>query len=761
MSDAGGSGEQPMRAAGVSDTDAQVDMIVTRLREEEARRKSLEALDLLDRAMALEPDKASIHQEAGLILADLGRLKQAEWQYRLALTREPDSLLARVQFGAFLSDQQRHGEAKEHLDRANQMDPDNIQVRYLLGVANVNLEDPDGAIPHLERAAELAGATRDTAIGPFLPYWLGLALRQTGHPQRAIDQFADALVRFSTNPAIAPIVIWWLQAQIGLARMELKQFSQALEAFHLADATDPTMQPLTAVFYAELHFRQGLYGEYWANLNEAAEGLSTGELHELLESDYFVALGDVYRQLGWRTKARDTYLKDWPASDAPLSMDQRPVHPGLGAGLLLTYLDVIDGSETADSTSSSGDGGERASYASALGVYQRTEAALKQHVGSVASPHTRTHVVRLLRLAWLCLIMGNTTEASTHLQKAEAIDLKAPADEFLIQKCKAIIASRRGAQQEATRALERARELDRLDHEARVLLADAYVAEESLDRGEALYREVLREANGNLEARIGLGRLLIERGDSGATDLYEEAIGHLGDAQRLAESTLNDPPSRRRGSVLLTNRQLAAVSYGLAYARVKAVECGEAKGRSRREFLRAALTDLERTLRYDPTHFQALAAKRRLKEDASIRKQLDWIPTVLLLVVCIPAVLLVQTSFFFDWPRSIDPEWYVATTFALLTFAAIAFYLRELLKVKVGSLEVEKSAVEQGPTITTFAMPKVLYPSRVGFMVGLDFDEVRPQGPRSGPQPQSGARDAKKGSEGPADNENQVNQKEP
>ena len=706
------------------------------------------ALGLLSKAASLEPGAAQIHTLWGRVLADLGRSKQSEWRFRTALLDQPDYWPAMVGLGSVLNEMEEYEEARQHLTAAERLAPEEIELQYLLGVVDVNLEEPESAISHFERAAESERAPGVRPLGPGLPYWLGRALSQAGRPQDALRQFAAAIAASKasvTDPSMMSIYHF----QIGIARTELRQFTAALSAFQLASAEAPVLAPIVQAIVAEVRFRQGSYQEYWSHLFEAAATLPSEGLREGLGSSYLVVLGDVYRELGWLEKARTTYLEGWRASEFDLlpESSQSPPHPGLGAGLLTTYLDSLEGGSITPELvdQSKGNGDTALSYADALDVYQRTEATLKQHLAAVSTRGTHSHIQRLLRLAWLHLVMGRLTDAESRFKEAAELLPQAVSDQLLIQKYTAVIATRRGRHEDATKSLERARELDPVDHQLRILLADAHVATASFDRAEPLYREVLREAKDNTEAHIGLGRLLVERGDAGATDLYGDAISHLEQARHLGESTRNDGPGRRRGSVRLTGGQMAALSYSLAYARVKMVESGEAKGRDRRDFLRTALNDLERTLKHDPLHFQAEAARRRLREDQSLTRRLDWIPTVLLLLVCIPAVFLVQLSFFFGRPRDISEEWYVATTFGLLTFSAFAFYLRELLKVKVGGLEVEKSVVDHGPAVATFAMPRGLYPLRAGLASDVGFDEVRPRETPPARGPSSGAFDAKMG----------------
>jgi tetratricopeptide (TPR) repeat protein len=726
-----------------------VEVLIDDASEARATGDRLRALDLLRRAATLAPDVAQIYERQGRILAELGRSKQAEWQFKSALSRHPTYWPAKVGLGLVLADMNQYEEARGHLLEAFKEAPDNIELRYLLGVVHVNLEDPDTAILHLKRAIALERTPGTLVFGPP-SYWLGLALNQAGQPQDALDEFTAALLTSSASWT-EPRFMWRLHWNIGVARKELKQFTSALDAFDRAAETMPELAPVSRVAIAEVRFAQGLYGEYWTSLYEAAAELPSQSAQavvlETLGSGYLVLLGDVYRELGWLHKARETYLVGWrPSADSAPRRDQSPLHPGLGAGLLTTYFDSLEGGtrtfEAIDSSQSDDQTG--GSYADALDVYQRTEAALKHHLADVPRQGTRTHVLRLLRLAWLHLVMGRLTDADLRLKEAARLNPQAVSDQFLINKYTGVIAARRGRHEDAAKSLERARELDPAEHEARVLLADAYLAAGSLERAETLYREVLKEAKDNTEAHIGLGRLLLERGDAGATDLYADAILHLEGALRIAESTRHDGRGRRRGSVRLTKGQVAALSYALALARVKMVEGGHVRGRARGDSLRMALEDLDRTLEYDPHHFHAAAAKRRLREDQSSRQQfVHLIPTILLLLLSIPAAIAVQLSFFFKWPREISPEWYVATTFGLLTFVAIAFYLRDLQKVKVGTLEVEKSAVQQEPAVTTFAMPKAPYPARASVASAVWFDEVRPRANVPEPVPSAGAKDAK------------------
>lgn len=145
------------------------------------------AVDSLQKAAALAPDVADIHNNLGLALADAGRLDEALACYGRALTLEPDSIRALTNQGAALEAAGRLDEAAASYRRAVALDPESARSHYNLGNALKELGRPEEAEAAYGRAVALA---------PGYAYALtnrGITLRELGRPEEVLACARQAL----------------------------------------------------------------------------------------------------------------------------------------------------------------------------------------------------------------------------------------------------------------------------------------------------------------------------------------------------------------------------------------------------------------------------------------------------------------------------------------------------------------------------------------------------------------------------------------
>lgn len=90
-----------------------------------------EALELIDRARAAEPDNAAIIDSYGWVLYRLGRLDEALVELRRAFTLQKDAEIA-AHLGEVLWVMGRRDEAKRYFDQARELDPDNRALKRAL-----------------------------------------------------------------------------------------------------------------------------------------------------------------------------------------------------------------------------------------------------------------------------------------------------------------------------------------------------------------------------------------------------------------------------------------------------------------------------------------------------------------------------------------------------------------------------------------------------------------------------------------------------
>jgi tetratricopeptide (TPR) repeat protein len=90
-----------------------------------------EALELIDRARAAEPDNAAIIDSYGWVLYRLGRLDEALVELRRAFTLQKDAEIA-AHLGEVLWVMGKRDEARRYFDQARELDPDNRALKRAL-----------------------------------------------------------------------------------------------------------------------------------------------------------------------------------------------------------------------------------------------------------------------------------------------------------------------------------------------------------------------------------------------------------------------------------------------------------------------------------------------------------------------------------------------------------------------------------------------------------------------------------------------------
>lgn len=113
------------------------------------------ALQLIEKALALNPSFAAAHNSAGSVHQRLGRTGEAIESFRAAVEADPEYGNAHFNLGTMLLARHQHNEAARVLARAAELQPDLAEAHLKLGVAYKSLGRHGQAIEALERAAEL------------------------------------------------------------------------------------------------------------------------------------------------------------------------------------------------------------------------------------------------------------------------------------------------------------------------------------------------------------------------------------------------------------------------------------------------------------------------------------------------------------------------------------------------------------------------------------------------------------------------------
>jgi predicted O-linked N-acetylglucosamine transferase (SPINDLY family) len=146
-----------------------------------------QAIELIERAIALQPDCTEAYNNLGIVLKDQGRLEEAVTAYRKALKLKPGYAEAHNNLGIALRDQGRLEEAVTAYQKALKLKPDCTEAHYNLGIA----------LRRLGKIAEAKAAYRKTL--ELRPDYaealnnLGFALKDQGRLAEAMAAYRKAL----------------------------------------------------------------------------------------------------------------------------------------------------------------------------------------------------------------------------------------------------------------------------------------------------------------------------------------------------------------------------------------------------------------------------------------------------------------------------------------------------------------------------------------------------------------------------------------
>jgi tetratricopeptide (TPR) repeat protein len=214
---------------------------------------------LWNRAIDCTRDNAVAHRSLGVVLADCGRLDDAQAEYLKALKIKPDDMEAHNNLGDVLASWGRVDEAVAQFDEALKTKPNFAEANYNLGIAFFRKGQIDAAIAQFRKALATkpdyadalnnlgsALASRrefDAAIAEYekslkanpnhaeTHYNLGAALLSQGHVGAAIAQYEKAL---DLKPDYAKA-----HNNLGAVLARCGQMDEAVAHFRKAAELDP------------------------------------------------------------------------------------------------------------------------------------------------------------------------------------------------------------------------------------------------------------------------------------------------------------------------------------------------------------------------------------------------------------------------------------------------------------------------------------------------------------------------------------------
>ncbi len=190
------------------------------------------------RAIELEPERPESRNSLGTVLEDQGRKDEALATYRAATEVAPGYAIGHVNTGRLLSERDELPEALASYTRATECDPSRTDAWLALGRVSTWMGDFPAAQRHLRRALLLK------ANDPEIREALADALQLAGSLRDAIGHYRQ-LIRSHPDRASALYAL-------GCARATQREFALALPHFERAAELDPGRN--------EAHFQVGKAG---------------------------------------------------------------------------------------------------------------------------------------------------------------------------------------------------------------------------------------------------------------------------------------------------------------------------------------------------------------------------------------------------------------------------------------------------------------------------------------------------------------------
>lgn len=260
------------------------------IRADTARRtrKMRQAIDLLERAVEVAPERAKAHRLYGKAMRENGVFDVSYKHLQRAVELDPDDEDAHIEMGIWYGMQNRADEAEVEIRKALQLNPESPSAHYSLGMVSREGGDDTAAAASYLRACELSEYRFDDAIENYVGCLvrsgqhpkaialLGLVLERrptaSRHwrllarvymnlkdPAKSQEVIRNGLVHIPLDPDLRSALVWLLAAS------DQTTAEEAAEAIRLAQgALELTDSKDTAVCLAALaasHARAGQYDE--------------------------------------------------------------------------------------------------------------------------------------------------------------------------------------------------------------------------------------------------------------------------------------------------------------------------------------------------------------------------------------------------------------------------------------------------------------------------------------------------------------------
>jgi tetratricopeptide (TPR) repeat protein len=213
---------------------------------QQAQGRPQQAVEWIERSVALRPDVPAYHATLGLTLQSLGRSPEAAEAFAQALALDPDDAAAHANRGVVVRTLGDRDAALVHFRRAVELDPRLAQARTNLGELLLELGRTDEALPHCQVAVAIQPGLVEAHLN------LGNVLLALGRLTEATDSYFQAYRLDQHRPQTA--------ASLGLAAVRRGAVNEAIDWFRRAVELEPGSIAFLR-YLAEAAGVLGLYAE--------------------------------------------------------------------------------------------------------------------------------------------------------------------------------------------------------------------------------------------------------------------------------------------------------------------------------------------------------------------------------------------------------------------------------------------------------------------------------------------------------------------
>jgi tetratricopeptide (TPR) repeat protein len=274
------------------------------------------AIELIGKAIEIQPNVAQFHSNRGEMLRILKRLDEAIYHGERAVSLDPGHAVARSNLGIAYYDKKDYERAAACQEKALELNPKLLQALNNLGSIRRELKDKEGAIAYYRQALEISPDYLEARNN------LGAVLTELEKPEEAMAELVRVV---HARPQYADA-----HCNIGNAFLQMENYDKAIAAFNQTLALMPD-NPGAIMGLARACKELNRLDEAHATVNRALQLAPD-------KAEAYSLAGDIYTKMEQYEKAETAFRK-------ALELDENLLSGYLGLGQLQMELGQFDASQ--------------------------------------------------------------------------------------------------------------------------------------------------------------------------------------------------------------------------------------------------------------------------------------------------------------------------------------------------------------------------------------------------------------------------------